>query len=110
MAVLAIVVSVLAVLVAGASARYSRQQAEDTRRLARLEAERRREERTPRLVGEIESMNSGGWHRLWLRLESAEPLAHVHAEIIEGRGMSFTSGQHGVEPNGSQPLLATAVR
>jgi len=89
MAFAAVVLSVLALLVAGASAFYTKRQADAAARTATLDAERRYEERTPTFDAWIEPVNGGGWHRLWLRLTSRQDLSAVQVEITEGEGVEF---------------------
>jgi len=103
MAIAAFAVSVVAVVIAVLSAVYTRQQAISVQRLAKIEVERRKAERTPAFVGHIEEVNEGGWYRLVLRLTSAEPLPGVSVEITEGRGVSFMTGQYGVDQSGASP-------
>jgi hypothetical protein len=102
----AFVVSVVALIIALVSAGYTRLQGVETRRLRQIEASRRQEERTPRLAGEVESVNDGGWFRLWLTLESTTPLLGLAVRIVQGEGVSFTSGQNGVAPMQAHPLDA----
>lgn len=116
MAIAALAISVVALIVAAASAFYARKQADATKeqanaatRMARNDAERRLEERRPSFAGEIEPMNDGGWHRLWLRSTSKEALSSVDVEIAEGYGVQFTSGQHGVDPAERPPVLHARV-
>lgn len=107
MAIAALIVSILAMLVAGGSLVYTRRQAVDTSRLAKIESERHHREREPVLYGWIESMNNGGWYRLWLRLDSKEQLSSLRVEIVEGAGVTFPPSQNGVDPSGKRPLAAT---
>ncbi len=103
MAVAAFVVSVFAIVIAVVSVLYTRRQAISSQQVAEIEVERRKAERTPAFEGHIEGVNEGGWYRLVLRLTSAEPLSAVAVEITEGRGVSFTTGQHGVDQSGASP-------
>ncbi len=105
MALAALVLSVLALLAAGASAFYTKRQADAAARTATLDAERRYEERTPTFDAWIEPVNDGGWHRLWLRLTSRQGLSAVQVVITEGEGVEFTTGQYGVEPGSRPPVL-----
>ncbi len=100
MAFAAVVLSVLALLVAGASAFYTKRQADAAARTATLDAERRYEERTPTFDAWIEPVNGGGWHRLWLRLTSRQDLSAVQVEITEGEGVEFTTGSGDVDLTG----------
>jgi hypothetical protein len=66
----ALIVSVLAFAVALVSAGYTRKQATEAGKVRLIEDARRHEERQPELRGWIESVNGGGWHRLWLQLNT----------------------------------------
>lgn len=105
MALAALVLSVLALLAAGASALYTKRQADAATLIATLDAERRHEERTPTFDAWIEPVNDGTWHRLWLRLTSPQGLSAVEATITEGAGVEFTTGQYGVDPGALPPVL-----
>jgi hypothetical protein len=97
MDVAAFVVSLFALAVASVSAYYARRQ-------ARINEDRRREERSPRYTAEIE--DAGGWYRLWLRLESSESIEGLTASVVDDRaGVSFTHGQNGVDPSLSSRRL-----
>jgi hypothetical protein len=104
--VAALVVSVVALILSGGSVVYARLQGVESRRLRQIESSRRHDELTPVLLGEVESVNGGSWFRLWLSLLSATPLLALELEIVEGPGVSFTSGQDGVAPMTVQPLRA----
>lgn len=103
MALAALILSVLALFMAGASALYTKRQADATTATAALEAERRHDERTPLFDVWIESVSFG--HRLWVRLTSGEALSAVDVEITEGEGVEFSTGQHGVDPGARPPVL-----
>lgn len=97
MDIAAFVVSLFALAVASSSASYARRQ-------ARINDDRRREERSPRYTAEIE--DAGGWYRLWLRLESSESIDGLTVSVIDDRtGVSFTHGQNGVDPSLSSRRL-----
>jgi hypothetical protein len=100
MAVAALIISILALAVALASTAYTRKQASEAERIRIIEDARRHEERQPVLRGWIESVNGGGWHRLWLQLESSEPLSRLKAEITADVGVLFTPSQTGVDHRG----------
>lgn len=95
---LAIGLSAVAVVVSVVSALYSKRAADETRNLRTIESDRRHDERTPEFGVEIEEMNAGQWHRIWLVLETAEPIASVVVEITDGSDVYFGDGQTGVEP------------
>lgn len=112
MAIAALVISVLALIVAAASAFYAKRQSDSGREqaaaatlTARNDAERRLEERTPSFAGEIEPVNDGRVHHLHLRLTSKEELSAVAVKITEGNGVEFTSSQYGVDPAERPPVL-----
>jgi hypothetical protein len=104
MVVAALIVSLLALVVAVLSAVFTGIQAKHTRALAEIEASRRHDEQTPVLVAWIEGVNwndttgDAGWYRLCLRLESAEALDRLTAEVIGTDAVSFAPGQVGVDP------------
>ena len=102
----AFVISVLALLVAAASGIYARHSALSAREVAEIEVARHRKEREPRFEVEIESVNEGGWHRLWLRLTSDEPLDGIEVTLDAQDGITFTSSQAGVDPNDRSHLHA----
>jgi hypothetical protein len=108
MVIAAFVISVLAIVVSGLSVVYVRSQALSAKGLAGIERARHHDERTPRFEAEIEAV-SGGWFRLWLRLTSSEALTSLEVDADESSGITFTSGQQGVDPSGSSPLRATAM-
>lgn len=105
MALAALTIAVLALLVAAASALYTKKQADAAAAAAALEADRRHEERTPTFDAWIEAANEGGWHRLWVRLTSRHALSAVEVQITEGEGVEFTTGQYGVPPGATRPVL-----
>ena len=72
MSLAAFVVSVVALLVAGASVAYSRTQAKAGEAMARHDRERRHEERTPRLSAT--SRVDGSWQRIGIALDGPEDL------------------------------------
>jgi hypothetical protein len=100
------VVSTVALAIAIVSAGYTRIQGLETRKLREIEASRRHEERTPELTGEVEAVNSGGWYRLWLTLDSPWSLSQLEVRIIETQGISFSTTQDGVAPLNARPLDA----
>lgn len=99
----ALVISIVAMLIAGASAFYTRQQAQAARDTAKIDRERRLAETAPDLDATIENM--GGWNRVWLRIKQAEPLTRLDAEIVAGRGISFSRSVDGVDPSQPYPVL-----
>jgi len=104
---LAVTLSVVALLVSLGSAVFAKRGADETRLLRQIEADRRHDERVPALSAHVEDVGPGQWHRLWLVLESAEPVDSVVAEIIDGPDVCFADGQTGVEPGIGRTLLAS---
>jgi hypothetical protein len=97
MAVVALIVSVLALLVAGASAWYARSQAHAQAEATGIERDRRQAERRPTFDAEIEDVNDdGGFYRLWLTLTSPEPLDGISVELPPACVFVFASNISGV--------------
>jgi hypothetical protein len=93
----AFIVSILALITAGASVLYTRRQAVAAATTARIESHRHHKELTPEIdAGEIE--DRGGWYRLRFQIEKSAPLAKVEAEMVETDGVSFRGGTNGVTP------------
>lgn len=92
------VLAVVALVVSVASAVFTGWQAVETRRVRQIEGERRHEERTPTFRVEVEPVNDGQWHRLWVVLTSAEALDSLAVTILDPQLVWFPSGQAGVEP------------
>lgn len=69
------------------------------------EHDRRHTERQPKLVGGSGAMSGGGWHRLWVELESCEALTALRVELPDDAGMAFPPGQDGVDND--EPWRAT---
>jgi hypothetical protein len=97
MAIASLMISIFALLVAGASALYTRKQARDSKRIANNDVARRLQERAPVIGLEIESGNNGAWYRLWLRLLDNGPLTDAAVEILEPIDVRFKQGTAGVE-------------
>jgi hypothetical protein len=95
---LGIALSAVAVVVSASSALYAKQAADETKKLRKIESDRRHNERTPTFRAEIEAMNAGQWYRMWLALETDEPVDGVEVEITDGKDVYFGDGQTGVEP------------
>lgn len=107
MALAALLVSILALLVAGLSALYTRKQANEAEATRRIEQDRRHDERQPHLRARVEPVSNGAWCRLWLELESAEPVTATTVEIL-GSSITFPSNQQGVASGDQAPLIATS--
>jgi hypothetical protein len=95
MVVAAFVVSIAALLVAGASAGYTRTQAAATKVMAHADAQRRHDERAPEYVAQIE--DKGSWFRLVLRLHRNGPVSGLTVLILEPRGVQFSANQDGID-------------
>ena len=102
MALVALLVSILALIFAGASAYYTRQQAHSQYRVERIEAQRHSAERTPEWEPLFERTGDGGG-LLRLRLKSLEPLDSIAICIVEGEGIHFTPSQTGIDPSEPYP-------
>jgi hypothetical protein len=103
MTVAALVLSVVAILVAVASAVYTRRGAAAQEALTRIESARHLEERRPRLAGKVERIGAGSRQRLQLTLVSDEALAAMEVTIprvqgVSPQGVSFTLNIYGVYP------------
>lgn len=104
MDVAALVLSVVAVVLAGASAWYARSQAEWTKRgalessrLTSIEATRHHDERQPKLEASVEDVNGDmGFLRLAIVLVSPERIDSVTVRIRPSQGVRFTPGVLGV--------------
>src|SRR5215469_11508084 len=97
MAVAGLVVSILALIVAVASAYYARSQARSASGAPVIGRARHLEERRPRLSGRIERLGSGA-HRLVVTLESDEPIGGLQVAISPAQGASFDPNVFGVWP------------
>ena len=94
MAAAALIIAILALLVAGASAAFAR-------RAVAIEEDRRLEERRPRFnaTARVDDASSEPYKGiLTLTLESDEPLAEVSVVIAGGMGVSFNKNVFGVAP------------
>jgi hypothetical protein len=95
-AIVAVVVAIVAALIALASARYTKRQAEASEASLTLERERRLEERRPKLLGKIETVDEGGSYRLCLVVESGPRLQGMDVSIPKGQDVAFSRGVLGV--------------
>ena len=102
--------SIAAIVIALGSAWFTWQQKEIAREALDLERQRHVDERKPSLTPEIEEVSGGdtAWYRLRLRLDTPWALAKMHVTIIEGKGLSFTGSQLGVDPAAPHPILIAA--
>lgn len=100
----AFIVAGLALVVSIGSAVFAKRSADEARALRAIESQRRHTERSPAFDAQVEEMsveeesNQGQWHRLWLVLETSEPLDSVRAEILDEPDVWFADGQTGVQP------------
>src|SRR5690242_12372204 len=92
------VIALVALIVSLVSAGFAGWQAVETRRVRQIERDRRHEERTPQFRLQVESMNDGQWHRLWLVLTSPEALDSLSVTILDPQLLWFPAGQTGVQP------------
>lgn len=77
------------------SAEAARRSADAAADVASIERERRHQERRPRLSGHVENID-GSWRRLWVVLESVEPLTGLEVALRPGQRAEFGPGMHGV--------------
>lgn len=101
---ISIVIAIVALVVSVASAVFAGWQAVEARRVRQIEAERRHEERIPTFRLEVEPVNGGQWHRLWVVLTSAEALDSLAVTILGPHLVWFPSNQKGVEPGPDSKL------
>lgn len=100
------IVAVVALLVSVASAVFARRQAVETRRLREIEQRRHHGERRPSFNLEVEAVNDGQWHRLWVILTTPEALDSLEVTILDPQLIWFRSGQRGVEPGLDRKVAA----
>jgi len=96
-AIASFVLSIVAIVVAGLSALYTRRQAVATAGVHEIERSRRLDERRPRLSAKIDRLGATSG-RLVVTLESDEPLSAVELAIPEGQGVTFNRNVVGVHP------------
>ncbi len=71
---------------------------EFTRRRDVRDEERRHDEREPKIHGDTEPMSGGGWYRLWIELDSSEPLSGLSVLLPDKpEVLVFPDSQDGVE-------------
>lgn len=104
--VAAFVISVLALLVSGASVLYTRRQAAASSEAIKLDRARRHDEMTPQFTGEIEWLqHSHPYARLHLRLQTAQALTGLRVRLLEAPvDTQFSRGQIGVDPAAHFPI------
>lgn len=111
MATASLIISIVALLAAGASVHYTRQQSRSTARLREIEDQRRRGEREPRFEAAVEPLNDGQgtYFRLYLRLRSPESVDALHVYVLDTPNVVFTAGQLGVPAAGSAPAVVASL-
>jgi hypothetical protein len=106
MTVTALVIAILALIVAGMSAMYTRRQAIAADEAATIERDRRHDELTPRFTALLEPMpHSQPYYKLRLRLDTPQPLTAVRVRLLDAPvDVQFTNGQHGTDPGARSPI------
>lgn len=106
MTVAALVLSILAIILAGASALYTRKQAIAATATATIETDRRHDELTPRFTALVEPMpHSHPYYKLRLRLDTPQPLTALRVRLLNAPvDVQFTNGQHGTDPGARSPI------
>ena len=106
MAVIALVIAILALIVAGLSALYTRRMSVTEAETAARDKARRHDELTPKFTAELKPMaNSLPYRRLRLRLDTQYPLSAVTVRLLGAPvDVQFTSGQVGTESGASAPV------
>ena len=108
-------IALISLVVSVASAGFTGWQAIEMRRARRIEEQRRHHERTPEFRAEVEPLNEGAWHRLWIVLTTPEALDSLTVTILEPHSVWFPPEQTGVEPasaskNASWGLVEPGMR
>ncbi len=95
---MAIAFAIAAIMIALASAGYTRRQASAAEGALRIERDRRHEERRPRLTGTVDLV-SGQSYELRITLPAdACSLTALEVRIRQGQGIAFGTGMPGVFP------------
>jgi hypothetical protein len=94
----AVLIAALALVVSLGSVVFAKRSVDEARVMRTIESQRRHAERTPALDAQVDEMNHGQWHCLWLILTTAEPLDSVRADILDEPDVWFADGQTGVQP------------
>jgi hypothetical protein len=97
MVLASLLVAVLALAIAVASAVYTRRQATASEGVLAIEQSRRLEERRPTLTGKVERVGNG-LTRLVVTLTSNEALVAMEVSIPDGQGVTFDRNVYGVHP------------
>lgn len=81
-----------------ATAAFVGWQAVEMRRNRQISDWHHHDARKPTFRPEVEPVNDGEWHRLWIILTKPEALDSLEVTILEPQIAWFPSGQTGVEP------------
>ncbi|NCT91960.1 hypothetical protein GXB85_13515 [Cellulomonas sp. APG4] len=110
----ALVVSVVALILAGLSVLYTHRQAVAVAESTRIDRARRHDERQPRLQVGLRPLNKQDVDRrhlhLAIRLDGPEPLTAVRVEIRDAPGLVFSPSQLGVQARAPQPITEGEMR
>jgi hypothetical protein len=109
MTVASLIVAILALMVAIASAIYTRREVSATEGALAIERGRRLEERRPRLSGKVERVvtrSRGAVFRLKVTLESDEPLTAMELTIPAGQNVAFKCDTPGVDMPGPDGICS----
>jgi hypothetical protein len=106
MAVASLIVAIVAIVIALASAVFTRRQASAAEESLRIERRRRHEERRPRLTGKVDSPDGGDSYQLRITLDADScQLTRMEVSIREGYGVAlrggFSSAMSGLLPGGT---------
>lgn len=115
MAITALVISILALVVSGLAVFYTRKQAMANQRQATAsetstttDTQRRHDELEPDWVPTLRREPGGQALILSLLLRRSQPLDSIEVTIFDTQGISFASGQEGVDPSAPAPVLSAA--
>jgi|SRR5665647_450052 len=103
------VISIVALVAAGASAWFTRTQAQAAHEIAFIDRARAHDEREPKYALSVRPLNPGQpvYYQLRARLISAGPVSISAIELLEPEsGVKFTPGIEGVDPSTPSPVRA----
>lgn len=109
MTVASLVVSIVALMAAVASAWFTHAQARAAQHAVTIERERAHDERKPKFAVTFRPLNPGQpvYHQLRVRLMSSTPASIPAIVLLEPRsGVKFTPGIEGVDPGDPSPVKA----
>ena len=111
MTIAALVIAILALIVAGLSALYARQQSIAAAGTATRDKERRHDELTPRFTAVLEPIaNSQPYHTLRLGLDTPQPLTALSVRLLGAPvDVQFSSGQQITDPDARSPFHVVSV-